>query len=183
MVMTAIQTNYAGCRFRSRLEARWAVFFDSLGIAWEFEKEGFELPSGRYLPDFWLSELEVWFEVKGTAPDHREVRLAHELSEQTQRMALIAYGTPEAGKPQIDANLISGHWLATDADAAGDDARNLYLVTEVGSYFSPKPLAHAEVSKSRDPHAFLSFRPIIPDWLHAAYAAARSARFEFGEQG
>lgn len=29
----AIETSYAGCRFRSRLEARWAVFFDTLGIA------------------------------------------------------------------------------------------------------------------------------------------------------
>lgn len=26
----AIETRYAGCRFRSRLEARWAVFFDHL---------------------------------------------------------------------------------------------------------------------------------------------------------
>jgi hypothetical protein len=50
----AIETAYKGYRFRSRLEARWAVFFDALGIVWEYEKEGFELPSGRYLPDFWI---------------------------------------------------------------------------------------------------------------------------------
>lgn len=49
----AIQTTYKGYRFRSRLEARWAVFFDTLGIRWEYEPEGFELPDGRrYLPDF-----------------------------------------------------------------------------------------------------------------------------------
>lgn len=50
--MRPIETIYGGCRFRSRLEARWAVFFDSLGLPWEYEPEGFELRSGRYLPDF-----------------------------------------------------------------------------------------------------------------------------------
>lgn len=38
--MQAIQTRYKGYHFRSRLEARWAVFFDTLGILWEYEKEG-----------------------------------------------------------------------------------------------------------------------------------------------
>ena len=48
-----IETIYNGYKFRSRLEARWAVFFDSLGVEYEYEPEGFELPSGkRYLPDF-----------------------------------------------------------------------------------------------------------------------------------
>ena len=48
-----IETIYNGYRFRSRLEARWAVFFDALGIEYEYEPEGFEIESGlRYLPDF-----------------------------------------------------------------------------------------------------------------------------------
>jgi len=38
----AIETVYKGYRFRSRLEARWAVFFENVGIKWEYEKEGFE---------------------------------------------------------------------------------------------------------------------------------------------
>ena len=48
-----IETIYRGYRFRSRLEARWAVFFDSLGVKYEYEPEGFKLPDGSmYLPDF-----------------------------------------------------------------------------------------------------------------------------------
>jgi hypothetical protein len=39
--MRPIETKYKGCRFRSRLEARWAVFFDALGIRWWYEPEGF----------------------------------------------------------------------------------------------------------------------------------------------
>ncbi len=41
----AIETHYAGCRFRSRLEARWAVFFDAIGIEWQYEPQGFEIES------------------------------------------------------------------------------------------------------------------------------------------
>jgi hypothetical protein len=32
--IVAIPTRYKGYHFRSRLEARWAVFFDALGIKW-----------------------------------------------------------------------------------------------------------------------------------------------------
>lgn len=73
-----IETLYKGYRFRSRLEARWAVFFDALGVKWEYEPEGFELPSGkRYLPDFKVecygtrgdcydeSQFPLYIEVKG----------------------------------------------------------------------------------------------------------------------
>lgn len=61
----AIQTYYNGYKFRSRLEARWAVFFDTVGIKYQYEPEGFQLPSGWYLPDFFLPELNIWVEVKG----------------------------------------------------------------------------------------------------------------------
>lgn len=68
-----IETEYAGCRFRSRLEARWAVVLDAKGFVWEYEPEGFETPCGRYLPDFRVTLLSpgpdgephrVWLEVK-----------------------------------------------------------------------------------------------------------------------
>ena len=50
-----IETEYQGCRFRTRLEARWAVFFDLCGVRWEYEPEGFELPDGKpFLPEFLL---------------------------------------------------------------------------------------------------------------------------------
>jgi hypothetical protein len=65
MTIQAIQTNYKGYRFRSRLEARWAVFFDALGIEWEYEKEGYKLSDGSYyLPDFWLPNEKMWVEIK-----------------------------------------------------------------------------------------------------------------------
>ena len=59
-----IETRYKGYRFRSRLEARWAVFFDALGLEWEYEPQGFDLGmAGWYLPDFWVKDPkspDVW---------------------------------------------------------------------------------------------------------------------------
>lgn len=61
----AIQTRYKGYHFRSRLEARWAVFFDSLKIKWDYEPEGFELKGNvRYLPDFYFPDFNIYAEIK-----------------------------------------------------------------------------------------------------------------------
>ena len=41
-----IQTEYNGYLFRSRLEARWAVFFDACGGGSEFAPVGYKLVDG-----------------------------------------------------------------------------------------------------------------------------------------
>ena len=93
MTIKAIETSYRGCRFRSRLEARWAVFFDSLNILWEYEKEGYDLGElGWYLPDFWLPELKCWFEVKGQVPTDQERQKAFVLSTSLRQAVIIASG-------------------------------------------------------------------------------------------
>lgn len=66
-----IETYYNGYRFRSRLEARWAVFFDAAGIKYQYEPEGYKYTDfdGNeyyYLPDFYLLDLKTWVEVKGS---------------------------------------------------------------------------------------------------------------------
>jgi hypothetical protein len=59
------------------LEARHAVFFDMVGIPYEYEKQGYILPNGEpYLPDFQLypgSEHRFWLEVKAREPDEAEI--------------------------------------------------------------------------------------------------------------
>jgi len=49
----AIPTAYANTNFRSRLEARWAAFFDLVGWKWIYEPFDFE----GWIPDFQLLEL------------------------------------------------------------------------------------------------------------------------------
>lgn len=68
-----IETVYKGYRFRSRLESRWAVFMDALGVKYEYEPQEFELgAAGRYLPDFWLPEQQCWVEIKWAPPTNEE---------------------------------------------------------------------------------------------------------------
>ena len=88
--MKAIQTRYNGYLFRSRLEARWAVFFKSLGMKWEYEPEGFDLGDGvYYLPDFRVTSpqgLISWYEVKrkGHPPCEKMKRFGHHHAEMTR---------------------------------------------------------------------------------------------------
>lgn len=65
-----IQTCFMGYKFRSRLEARWAVFFESLGAKWEYEPEGFDLGNGlKYLPDFKIKNVKFIHECPGGTHD------------------------------------------------------------------------------------------------------------------
>lgn len=59
------------------------MFFDSLGLRWEYEPEGYELGGGvRYLPDFLLVDLRCWVEIKGSEGDYDR-----DASEKAERLA------------------------------------------------------------------------------------------------
>lgn len=62
--MNAIPTKYNGVQFRSRLEARWAAFFDLAKLKWEYEP----IDLAGYIPDFLVTpecdSTPTLFEVK-----------------------------------------------------------------------------------------------------------------------
>lgn len=100
--MKPIETAYKGYRFRSRLEARWAICLDALGWSWEYELEGFDLGGGDlYLPDFALlggechQAVQCWIEVKPTEPNADELRKARKLALQSHVPVLFAIGSPD----------------------------------------------------------------------------------------
>ena len=97
--ISVIPTKYNGISFRSRLEARAAVLFDKLGLCWEYEPEGFQLPeNGWYLPDFlikknkYLTE-DLWVECKGKNPTIVEENKLTELACLTGLEATFFVGT------------------------------------------------------------------------------------------
>ena len=115
--MTAIQTFYAGYRFRSRLEARWAVFLDQLRLDYTYEPEGFELPGGRYLPDFWVPYWGAWIEVKPLfdGPDaearsviQRWLQPLTQLSAQTDKAGVLVMGTPDPHAQDYAVGVVRG---------------------------------------------------------------------------
>jgi hypothetical protein len=104
MDIKPIETVYNGYRFRSRLEARWAVFFDEAGIRYEYETEGFELSSGRkYLPDFWLPDFGIYVEIKPILSHNDSTRkdvyenqemLCSDFRDETGKAILLYRGNP-----------------------------------------------------------------------------------------
>jgi hypothetical protein len=106
-VLRSIPTTYRGITYRSRAEARWAVVFDQIGWTHFYEPEAFELPNGRYLPDFFLAEVEAYFEVKGREPSAVERRVASELCEATETTVLVSSGPPNPNRKQWDEDLLT----------------------------------------------------------------------------
>lgn len=199
----AIETVYKGYRFRSRLEARWAVFFDALGYEWKYEPEGFELDDGsgdlyRYLPDFYLPDSETWVEVKGS-----DALLGND----KDRLEMILdYNSPIPGISDSDnGEVIYGH------------ARGLLILGEIPDPTQFGLNLHRIVRHDKGLwFRWAFFGPhhvnVIPDWfcdwffdndgvedwtcqsklcrvqraypdVLKAYGSARSARFEHGENG
>lgn len=182
----AITTRYKGYAFRSRLEARFAVYFDHLGITWDYEPEGFELGNGlRYLPDFWLPDLRLWVEIKPSYPDKAGIEKATRLGQ--EHHAVIMFCGPP-GAEHHDSNLFFG-WDSGESGAGFMPARGAgwfahvdgELALEIGGA-GPRTFYAKEWQ-----HEIPAFSGPAPGvcWerARAAAAAARAARFEFGEKG
>jgi len=171
----AIETHYKGYRFRSRLEARWAVFFDALGIEWEYETEGFDLGKwGKYLPDFWIKHSVkaladdgwgFWVEIKPNKIDEAGFDKVAKLAEHTGHNALIFQGSPHVDGYSITKLAVTHH--------------------KPGSFKLTSDLVFEQ--KNEIVHlvrgGFGSHPMVFGKDLNAAYIRASSARFEHGENG
>lgn len=119
MTLKAIETRYKGYRFRSRLEARWAVFFDALGVEYQYEPQGFDLGGVWYLPDFYLPDSYLWVEVKAAAPlsdkdGDKVLRFSKALDEpspeQTRDRIIVLYGEPYRDMNGEQSYSVGEHW-------------------------------------------------------------------------
>ena len=176
-MIKAIETVYNGYRFRSRLEARWAVFFDTLGIEYQYEPEGFDLgEAGWYLPDFWLPhQVELfaekgwgmWVEIKPRLAGEQAMTKIITLVEQSKHNALIFQGSP--WQDEYNVTKVSGThfippyiWLNL---AFGTDQYSNICLTSRGTKYT-----------------FTSYPSVVgsESELVTAYTTARQARFERG---
>lgn len=188
----AIPTEYNGHLFRSRLEARWAVFFDACGVEWEYEPEGYDLGDGvRYLPDFLLHGVEgraggdLYVEVKG--------RMTPFDAEKIKRFAVAGMPTEGYGKsttPLLVVSRIPEGIEAIDiidyiSDVAYSEKHGFpapfNFETIDGDYFA----AHPGINKNGKFELFgddLNYLSDMDERATAhAYKLARQARFEYGE--
>ncbi len=168
MDLKPIETNYNGYRFRSRLEARWAVYFDAMGIEYEYEKEGYDLRVGYYLPDFWLPQVNMWAEVKGREFTMEERGKAINLAKVTGYPILRLIGLPDyvtylAWLPSLHET----DYLLSNYHEYLLDEKRFYSGTEF--YGMKKNIMQVGVYE------------LDGDSIKKGVVAAKSARFEYGE--
>jgi hypothetical protein len=166
----AIATLYRGVLYRSRLEARWSVFFNHLGLNYSYEPEGYELPSGWYLPDFFIRDWDTFVEVKperSLLPD--EVVKGFELQQETGKKIIILVGEPYPKKHvglmyPSDCLTIGGQFAKCNHCDKG-----IALVSKGACY----PLLDNGCFNVRSKY-------ILTPYLADAYRTAMSARFGEG---
>jgi hypothetical protein len=175
-MIKAIETRYKGYRFRSRLEARWAVFLDSMNCKWFYELQGFNLNGERYLPDFWLPEIEdrpypagtppvagFWLEVKPCPLNDREEGLCRLLSEQSGHVVYAVAGNVGLDEFWCYKFHPSGYFkLQKELEKYTGNAFLFYFISTIAARVYPGDTWNFE-------------------GLSPAFQAARSARFEHGE--
>ncbi len=170
----AIPVRYRGCEMRSRLEGRWAVFLDTLGVPWEYEKEGYRLAgAGWYVPDFWLPELGCWLEVKPSLPTANELRKARSLMLLTGYPVIVTEGSPWD----------DGLCVFTQDEPDGDEAWSLWACGGCGRLSAISHIAaDAEEVGFASPRHIKGCRCIRPgrlddDALFEAFRIAQIYRF------
>lgn len=158
----AIETHWHGYRFRSRLEARWAVFFDCLEIEFSYEPEGFHTDVGGYLPDFFFPQVRCYGEVKPCALTPSELAKATWLCEAKQCHLILLIAPPNfQAYPTIYWDC--GYPTITDCLLDIDFHQRVHY--EAGRFFS------CTAGEFRGEETF------TPRYREAVYAS-RSARFE-----
>lgn len=126
-MLKAIECKYAGRRFRSRREARWAILFDHLEIDWRYEPDAYDLGSNTcYLPDFELhlpGGQRQWVEVK---PDLLRYPQLSMLCEQSKQVGFVvaepmlrASVLPCDQRGRFKAPLSTTAWLMEISDRDG----------------------------------------------------------------
>ncbi len=188
-----LETRYAGCRFRSRIEARWAVFFDHLGVAWEYESQGYKVGRRKlpYLPDFFLPTQALFVEVKPAFAD-RVDPTGVELWEQfagevvtswtTCRAAIFCGPIPDPATVTEFGTPAPGRWYSNGIYVTGD-CNYSWCACPSGKHFDIE-------FEARGGRVYCGCPRIQDDGYYmtgnhprilAAYRAARTARFEHGE--
>lgn len=174
--IAAISTHYAGRKFRSRVEARWAVFFDAMGIRYEYEFDGFALPgAGAYLPDFMIPSWDLFIEIKGVDPTEDERLKCAKLAEAAECVVLMAIGAPEE------------RFQILRFDQTGDDQDVLWVIVRdrnpaAGFWLVPDDGREAERLGPERVLPIRAYGPLFSGGTEEAYALALSARFERGDR-
>lgn len=135
-MLKAIPTTYHGIEFRSKLEAKYAQAFDRLGIVWEYEGHGFRFDDGTYYcPDFYMPNIDTYFEVKGVMDTASERKLNMLAAEKKN----VVVGKPNGNIVTNLAGMWGMGWQDEDKSGLGQCSKcgAWHFMNTVDSYKCP----------------------------------------------
>jgi hypothetical protein len=133
----AIPTVYKGIQFRSRLEARWAVFFDLLGWVWKYEP--FDLEG--WIPDFALGSKSepVLVEIKPVFDFHCDVALEINRTSFTGEVLIIGCDIHRDGRHHGYSELPCIGWLRRETAPGETPEEGPWELVPFGCFEHPGP--------------------------------------------
>jgi hypothetical protein len=164
-ITESVQTDYNGIRYRSRREARWAIFLDVAGIRFQYEPRVLAIRGHlrglvyRWLPDFYLAGPDHYAEVKGFMPHDSFARLTG-----------IARG---CDKDIVVLGHANDPWIQRWPCQLRRHRGELIAIP-----WSPAPQPVTRYISAITPDLLLKgFPAVCPEWAEIPLAAARRYRF------
>lgn len=196
----AIPTWYGGVKFRSRLEARWAVFFTRIGHDdWVWEDQRYSAEPKTYLPDFYLPRLRLFVEIKPTMADlyagpefldafNLWQDFANKILDDGthRRVAMFVGHIPNPDTVGVRGPVTAGGaWLSSPTIVTADEHDYAWCACPTGTHFDIALGADGSRIDCPCPRETAWVDWPCPTGNHPgilnAYGAARSERFEYGQ--
>jgi hypothetical protein len=182
----AIETLYDGYLFRSRTEARWAVFWKHIGLPFVYEREGYDLGGTYYLPDYFIPAFDAFVEIKADPPTGEAIRKCELLHKGSGKIVLLLHGQPwhhgyrallfdrdtlanagEESRPYLEGVILQCRRCECLVFVAQDEGGEPYVWQGLG-----------HKNRTCDMGTCVEREPELTDALQAAFKAARRERFE-----
>jgi hypothetical protein len=139
-----IPTTYNGVTYRSRLEAKWQVFFDELEFEASYEAEPVYGPDGDilYVPDFLIYSgikctdwtTKHYIEIKPLPPNKEYISYLQSLPIPIEIDILVCVGLPDFRQP-------TGTWLMDIGPPQGKVLQNGFLLKQCPFCSQYRPMA------------------------------------------
>ncbi len=131
---------YNGITFNSRMAAQWAVYFDVVGIEYEYH--------GKGIPDFWLPQVEMYASVKGEDFDEGEIYSIDGYVRETSCPVLMLVGSPNYGSydARLNMDMEDNHIFTLDFVLNGFHG---YLWNE-GRFFNMAEFSHPPCEENKE---------------------------------
>ncbi|MBF0230783.1 MAG: hypothetical protein HQK63_14540 [Desulfamplus sp.] len=153
---------YKEIKFRNVLHARWAAFFDTLGISYEYIKEPIRIGNKvtyNYQPDFYLPKQDAWMNINRNLLNYSIDRImAYDFVSYTGKVLVVFNECKEPFNDMTkDTYLYLGQYMTIEGDCDGGQSWeccyncNEFIISYLQVHTDcEKAINAAEIKEKRD---------------------------------